>query len=384
MELSPGDLQNWTTTTVTDTLQDGLTYVNDSAYVVVRHGKKEMYTHGDTWRAYSSDVHWMKDGKYYQGITTRNLSSADFFSVSQVGQKLEFALTDNFKYLHSPEPQYVDRILIRFAAKVNDSIWDATKQTQSEFFSNSAQWEGYSSTTTTEVKHESQIISKSGNYDDSTGYVRYSVVINPDKLMLGTDKMIDLVDVMHPESSTANTAALVRSTVKLYSYDPTAPDKKGAEIADGIYTVDYKETQKNNRNYYTLTVSVPNGYAYVLEYAYRNTSNTEYHMKNTAELCGKTLEEISTKTQATSAGGTADSAGLHLYKVDSRDARKLLPGATFKLEWFDKNVGKYKEVQTVTTDENGKIDLTFSDASGLRPVRTQPVLCTAPTIIFTS
>lgn len=367
LELSPGDLTKWTATTVTDTLQNGLTYVKDSAYVVVRHGNNKMYTHGDTWRGYSSDVQWIKNGTDYHPSTTRNLSTSDFFSVNQVGQKLEFALTDNFRYLHSPELQYVDRILIRFAAKVDDSIWDATKQTQSVFFSNSAKWGEYSSTTKTEVKHESQIISKIGNYDDSTGYVRYSVVINPDKLMLGTDKMIELVDDMHPDGSTANTAALVRSTVKLYSYDPTAPDKKGAEIADGIYTVDYKETQKNNRNHYILTVSVPNGYAYVLEYAYRNTSKNDYHMKNTAQLCGKKLEEISTKTQATSAGGTVDSAGLHLYKVDSRDARKLLPGATFKLEWFNNTTGKYEVVQTVTTDENGKIDLTFSKAPGLTP-----------------
>lgn len=367
LELSPGDLQNWTATTVTDILQDDLTYVKDSAYVVVRHGNNKMYTHGDAWRGYSSDVQWKKNGTDWTEHTTRNLSTSDFFSVSQNGKELTFNLTDNFRYLYSPEPQYVDRILIRFVAQVDDSIWDPTQQVQTVYFSNSAKWGEYSSTTKTEVKHESQIISKKGQYDDSTGYVRYSVVINPDKLKLGTDKMIELVDDMHPDGSESNTAALVRSTVKLYSYDPTAPDKKGAEIADGVYTVDYKETQKNQRNHYILTVSVPNGYAYVLEYAYRNTSNTSYKMKNTAELCGKTLEEISTKTQATSAGGTADSAGLHLYKVDSRDARKLLPGATFMLEWFDIDSGTYKEVQTVTTDKNGEIDLTFSEAAGLKP-----------------
>ena len=367
LELSPGDLTKWTATTVTDTLQDGLTYVKDSAYVVVRHGDTNMYTTGNTWRGYSSEVQWKKNGTDWTEHTTRNLSTSDFFSVSQNGKELTFNLTDNFRYLHSPEPQYVDRILIRFAAKVDDSIWDPTQQVQTVYFSNSAKWGEYSSTTKTEVKHESQIISKKGQYDDSTGYVRYSVVINPDKLKLGTDKMIELVDDMHPDGSESNTAALVRSTVKLYSYDPTAPDKKGAEIADGVYTVDYKETQKNQRNHYILTVSVPNGYAYVLEYAYRNTSKTEYRMKNTAELCGKTLEEISTKTQATSAGGTADSAGLHLYKVDSRDARKLLPGATFKLQWFNIGSGEYEDVQTVTTDESGKIDLTFSEAAGLKP-----------------
>lgn len=367
LELSPGDLTKWTATTVTDTLQDGLTYVKDSAYVVVRHGDTNMYTTGNTWRGYSSEVQWKKNGTDWTEHTTRNLSTSDFFSVSQNGKELTFNLTDNFRYLHSPEPQYVDRILIRFVAQVDDSIWDPTQQVQTVYFSNSAKWGEYSSTTKTEVKHESQIISKKGQYDDSTGYVRYSVVINPDKLKLGTDKMIELVDDMHPDGSESNTAALVRSTVKLYSYDPTAPDKKGAEIADGVYTVDYKETQKNQRNHYILTVSVPNGYAYVLEYAYRNTSNTSYKMKNTAELCGKTFEATPTKTYATGAGGTADSAGLHLYKVDSRDARKLLPGATFKLQWFNIGSGKYEDVQTVTTDESGKIDLTFSAAAGLKP-----------------
>lgn len=367
LELSPGDLTKWTATTVTDTLQDGLTYVKDSAYVVVRHGDTNMYTTGNTWRGYSSEVQWKKNGTDWTEHTTRNLSTSDFFSVSQNGKELTFNLTDNFRYLHSPEPQYVDRILIRFVAQVDDSIWDPTQQVQTVYFSNSAKWGEYSSTTKTEVKHESQIISKKGQYDDSTGYVRYSVVINPDKLKLGTDKMIELVDDMHPDGSESNTAALVRSTVKLYSYDPTAPDKKGAEIADGVYTVDYKETKKNQRNHYILTVSVPNGYAYVLEYAYRNTSNTSYQMKNTAELCGKTFEATPTKTYATGAGGTADSAGLHLYKVDSRDARKLLPGATFKLKWFDIDSGTYKDVQTVTTDANGEIDLTFSAAAGLKP-----------------
>lgn len=243
LELTPGDLTKWTATTVTDTLQDGLTYVKDSAYVVVRRGAEDMYTTGNTWRQYMSDAQWYKNGDEQPQIQG-NLSTADLFSVQQNGQKLTFGLTGNFKYLKYPDPQLVDRILIRFAAKVDDSIWDPTQQVQTVYFSNSAKWGEYSSTTKTEVKHESQIISKKGQYDNSTGYVRYSVVINPDKLKLGTHKMIELVDDMHPDGNESNTAALVRSTVKLYSYDPTAPDKKGAEIADGVYTVDYKETQK--------------------------------------------------------------------------------------------------------------------------------------------
>ena len=45
----------------------------------------------------------------------------------------------------------------------------------------------------------------------------------------------------------------------------------------------------------------------------------------------------------------------------------MLPGATFKLEWFDIDSGTYKDVQTVTTDANGEIDLTFSAATSSKP-----------------
>lgn len=367
LELSPGDLKDWTATTVTDTLQNGLTYVDGSAYVVVRSGKPEMHTTGDTWRVYKSQAQWNRNGIIYVGESTRNLSTSDFFSVQQNGQKLTFGLTGNFKYLKYPEPQLVDRILIRFAAKVDDSIWDATKQTQTKVFSNSAQWKGFNSTTETEVKHESKIISKIGEYNSTNGYVEYSVIINPDKLMLGTDKMIELVDDMHPDYGTNNTAQLVRSTVKLYGYDPAAPGKKGAEITDGVYTVSCQETVREGSNHYILTVSVPNGQAYVLEYAYRSTSNTSYNMYNTATLNGKTATVTPIWIQAATAGGTASSAGLHLHKVDARDARKLLPGATFKLQWFNNGTGKYEDVQTVTTNADGEIDLTFSEAAGRTP-----------------
>ena len=366
LELTPGDLTQWTATTVTDTLQSGLTYVKDSAYVVVRRGANDMYTTGNQWRQYMSDAQWYKNGSE-QPQTTRNLSTSDFFSVQQDGQKLTFELTGNFKNLKYPDPKYVDRILIRFAARVDDSIWDPTQQIETKYFTNSAQWEGFSSTTETEVKHESKIVSKSGWYDEHYGYVRYSVVINPDRLKLGNDKMIELVDDMYPDGGTEYTAQLVRSTVKLYGYDPDAPDKKGAEITDGVYTVSCQETVRDGNNHYILTVSVPNGQAYVLEYAYRSTSNASYQMKNTATLFGKTVDTTPIWTQTATAGGTASSAGLHLQKVDSRDARKLLPDAKFKLQWFDIDSGTYKDVQTVTTNKYGKIDLTFSEAAGLKP-----------------
>lgn len=362
LELTPGKLENWTATTVTDKLSDHLSYVEGSAYVVVRYGADDMYTTGRTWRGYSSKAQWHRDGKYYVGDTTRNLSTSDFFSVTQSGKDLTFKLTDNFKYLHYPNAKYVDRIMIRFAAKVDDNLLDLTKESDFKIVSNSASWNGLNASTDTEVKHESKLVKKTGKYSKDNYRVEYSVIINPDALKLGDSDTITLEDEMSTGGGAENTAELVRPSVKLYDYD-TINKTKGAEISSDVYSVHYQEPDATS-NCYRLTVSVPNSHAYVLEYAYRNTSNTSYYMSNTAKLHGKESTVDSIQMQTSTAHGEAHSAGLTLHKVDSRNITKPLEGAEFTLQWFDPFDGTYKDVQTVTTNQNGDINLTFSAGSG--------------------
>ena len=362
LELTPGKLENWSATTVTDKLSDHLSYVEGSAYVVVRYGADDMYTTGRTWRGYSSKAQWHRDGKYYVGDTTRNLSTSDFFSVTQSGKDLTFKLTDNFKYLHYPNAKYVDRIMIRFAAKVDDNLLDLTKESDFKIVSNSASWNGLNASTDTEVKHESKLVKKTGKYSADNYRVEYSVIINPDALKLGDSDTITLEDEMYTGGGAENTAELVLPSVKLYDYD-TINKTKGAEISSDVYSVHYKEPDATS-NYYRLTVSVPNSHAYVLEYAYRNTSNTSYYMSNTAKLHGKESKVDSIQMQTSTAHGEAHSAGLTLHKVDSRNNTKPLEGAEFTLQWFDPSDGTYKAVQTATTNTNGDINLTFSAGSG--------------------
>lgn len=364
LELTPGKLENWTATTVTDKLSEHLSYVEGSAYVVVRFGDPNtMYT-GNSWRGYTSQAQWNRDGDpaKWVGESTRNLSTSDFFSVTQSGKDLTFNLTENFKYLHSPTAKCVDRIMIRFAAKVDDNLLDLTKESDFKIVSNSASWNGLNASTDTEVKHESKLVKKTGKYSADNYRVEYSVIINPDALKLGDSDTITLEDEMSTGGGAENTAELVRPSVKLYDYD-TINKTKGAEISSDVYSVHYKEPDATS-NCYRLTVSVPNRHAYVLEYAYRNTSNTSYYMSNTAKLHGKESKVDSIQMQTSTAHGEAHSAGLTLHKVDSRNITKPLEGAEFTLQWFDPFDGTYKDVQTVTTNQNGDINLTFSAGSG--------------------
>lgn len=363
LELTPGKLdESWTGATVTDTLSDHLNYVNGSAYVVVRYGSNNMYE-GNQYREYSPEAQWRAADGSWVNKTTRNLSKPDFFSVEPNGKTLTFKLTSKFKDLNDyPNAKYIDRIMIRFAAKVDDNLLDLTKESDFKIVSNSASWDGLNAGTDTEVKHESKLVKKTGKYSKDNYRVEYSVIINPDALKLGDSDTITLEDEMSTDGGAENTAELVLPSVKLYDYD-TINKTKGAEISSDVYSVHYKEPDATS-NSYRLTVSVPNSHAYVLEYAYRNTSNTSYKMSNTAKLHGKESKVDSIQMQTSTAHGEAHSAGLTLHKVDSRNNTKPLEGAEFTLQWFDPSDGTYKDVQTVTTNQNGDINLTFSAGSG--------------------
>ena len=367
LELTPGKLANWTGATVTDTLSDHLSYVEGSAYVVVRYGSNNMYE-GNQYREYSPEAQWKEADGSWVNKTTRNLSKPDFFSVEPNGKTLTFNLTSKFKDLNDyPNANYIDRIMIRFAAKVDDNLLDLTKESDVKIVPNSASWENMSSTTETKVKYDSNLVEKKGQYSSENYRAEYSVIINPDALKLGDSDTITLEDVMST-GAWDNTAELDRSSVKLYDYD-TVNKTKGAEIDRNVYSVSYQEPDAAKYECeYRLTVGVPNSHAYVLEYAYRNTCDKSYWMSNKATLHGKTSKVDSIKMQVATAQGEAHSAGLTLHKVDSRNITTPLKGAEFKLEWFDPSAGTYKEVQTAATNDKGDINLSFSAGSnGVTP-----------------
>ena len=347
---------------VTDKLPDYVTYVPDSAYLVAARGTDSQIYEHHTSAQFQFPA---GEGGYQPSV---DLSSSDLFecTLDDTTNTLTFKLKDRLQYLHYPSASEINAFYIRYAVKVDKSNWIPSLTTQHKVFSNFAKWEGVGdSKTDTTVEYNTALLKKSADYNKSGNKVNYSIIINPDKLKLGDAEMIKLTDTMVINGASTDSAALVESTVKLYSYN-AATGQKGTELPSDSYRVDYAETSSNPHTY-TLTVEVPNGFAYVLEYQYANTSNTDYSMENKAQLSSYVTKTITTQVQHNSAGGSAHTDSLTIHKVDSQNSVKALPGAEFKLCWFDPSDGQYKEIQTETTDDHGNIELTFSEAPGLKP-----------------
>lgn len=347
---------------VTDKLPDYVTYVPDSAYLVAARGTDSQIYEHHTSAQFQFPA---GEGGYQPSV---DLSSSDLFecTLDDTTNTLTFKLKDRLQYLHYPSASEINAFYIRYAVKVDKSNWIPSLTTQHKVFSNFAKWEGVGdSKTDTPVEYNTALLKKSADYNKSGNKVNYSIIINPDKLKLGDAEMIKLTDTMVINGASTDSAALVESTVKLYSYN-AATGQKGTELPSDSYRVDYAETSSNPHTY-TLTVEVPNGFAYVLEYQYANTSNTDYSMENKAQLSSYVTKTITTQVQHNSAGGSAHTDSLTIHKVDSQNSVKALPGAEFKLCWFDPSDGQYKDIQTETTDDHGNIELTFSEAPGLKP-----------------
>ena len=353
--------------TVTDVLPDYVSYVPDSAYLIAAHGNDS-----GIWNHYTSAQFLFPEGYDYN----YNLSSPDLFecTLDAAANTLTFKLKDRLQHLHYPSAADINAFYIRYAVKVDNSIWESSLDTQYKVFPNSAMWEGVGgSKTDTTVEYKTTLLKKSAEYNLSGNKVNYSIIINPDKMKLGDAEMIKLTDTMVINGSPTDSAALVESTVKLYSYN-AATGQKGTELPSDSYRVDYTEVPYigGNQHTYILTVEVPNGFAYVLEYQYANTSNTAYTMENEAKLSSYVTKTVTTQVQHTSAGGSAHTDGLTIHKVDSQNSVKSLPGAEFTLYWFDSSDGEYKEVQTEKTNAYGDINLTFSEAPGEKPGDNNP------------
>lgn len=362
--------------TITDQLPDHVKYVAGSAKLVAQY-------YGNQWNNYYYEfVSYTATGGSHKGWNNDvSLSDDRFFANKYDSTKntLTFNLLDELNYVADKYTSFY----IRFAVEVDDTIWDSNLESETKTFTNSAEWTGVGkSETKTDVEHHSTLATKSGHYNQNSNTVDYSVVINPDRKMIGHAEKITLTDTLVVKDGKKNTAALVQSSVKLYSYDAQTKTK-GALIPNGAYDVDYKETTNagGDQNWYILTVKVPNGHSYLLEYKYKNTSNTEYEMKNTAQLETYVVKEVDTKVEKQTMGGSANTVGLTIHKVDSQNISTSLYGAEFKLEMFNAKTCEYEtlhEVIVANRNDGSSFYLSFSDSGStstgdgtvLRPFNT--------------
>lgn len=343
--------------TITDNLPDHVTYVDGSAQLIAEEYQNPWYHPYCDSTSYNG-----KNGYWYNNIS---LSDVRFFASTydSATKTLKFKLNDEIQYVAN---QYAS-FYIRYTVKVDKDIWNSSlTTTQTQYFANTAKWEGVDdSTTNTTVEYKSALLEKKGDYDSMANEVTYFIIINPKKLKLGDESMITLTDKVVVPDRPKNSAALVDSSIKLYDYD-AATGQKGVELPSDSYKTSYQETSEG----YILTVQVLNEQSYLLEYKYANTSNTAYTMTNTAELYGYTTKTVSTTVEHSNASGSAHTVGLTIHKVDSNNVKTSLTGAHFKLEKYNSALQQFEIVNAdipAKATDGSYFYLSFSNSSSTAP-----------------
>lgn len=352
------DITSWSkfpedgTVTVTDTLQDGLTFKDGSA--------KGFFGWGNWCQQNSSDT----------GFTFASTSN---FEATCKGQTITF----KFKNLNDPKAQHeiVDKndakrathLLVRYAATVTDPKWDNPKTTTGTY-TNTAKWDGNEAEATITLNRSLEYLTKSAKAEavkaEGKLVVHYSLDINPAwaDLLEGGDT-VTLTDTLAVQDKNA-TAHLDMDSVKLYDY----PYKEGnPALPTTSYGMVYKRTTDSKTGYdtHTMTFTLDDSHGYVLKYDYVLDSNDEVKLSNKAELTGDHHAKKDVTTKTLDASGSVSKSMFTLYKVDSLNSSTRLPGAEFTLSYYngtefvnhDGQSGQSKHI----TDEKGEIVLHLGD-----------------------
>lgn len=210
----------------------------------------------------------------------------------------------------------------------------------------------------------------------SNNKIPYSITINPDGLDLleGSDKLtlIDTLTYNVYNGKTGAVFSIVPGSVKVYELVDGVKGEQ-LDIKDFPYHIDSVVNDLgwgNTTKIYTITMSVPDKRALVVEYTYLvkyegGIGETLYDIKNKARLDGvaEGVNESDTSVSITieQSSSGADTNGITLLKVDSENDGILLSGAEFELYKYSKESDCYIKV---TKDDDGNPIRLKSDSFG--------------------
>lgn len=221
-----------------------------------------------------------------------------------------------------------------------------------------------------------QIKDEKGNL---TSKVKYTLEVNTSEREFGSDPLtlIDTIELRRwttPDNPSNNgTQAVPKgalyldySSVKIYRYDPNQPDHKGEllELDPDKYGFSLESAgNANDGTKYTLTVTIPDATALVLEYTYAvDTADVVGPvLKNSVSIEGDLADEIESEVKEVDGSAWANQAYFPVYKVDEDNSHRL-PNAEFDVYKWDPNAvtgnnetGAWVRVNSspIVTDEKG-------------------------------
>lgn len=353
---------------ITDTLPAGVTFDISNVITV---GALSLNDDGSvphqSWLAQT--IHG-SDGRPDYKISTSENFDVSKKSIGATDTDRTITFTINHGYNVSAKPQV---FYIRYWVSVaEDASWDDLR-TENKY-RNSAEWNGDKAETETTVKRSYEKLYKTGTIVDegfdangkptATKKINYSVVINPTGAkLLTTSNTLTLTDTLSFNPSANTSAELDLSSIHLYGV--TLDTTTGNIVADHTNEIGHDRfTATYDSPSHTMTVTVPDELACVLEYTYQISypSSTEVTVKNHANLSGLEEKWVDTHVVNYDSSATVRFSKFDLNKVDSNDYLVTLPGATFQLAKWDTTTNAFKEVCTLETDNSGQIHFSLATA----------------------
>lgn len=363
-ELTTKDLE------ITDTLPAGVTFDISNVITV---GALPLNDDGSVphqgWLAQT--IYGSGGRSNYDISATKNFSaSKTHIGATDTDRTITFTINSGYNVSDKPQVFY-----IRYSVSVaEDASWDDLR-TENKY-RNSAEWNGDKAETETTVKRSYEKLYKTGTVvtedPDASGKptatkkINYSVVINPtgDKLLTTSNTTLTLTDTLSFEPSDNTSADLDLSSIHLYGV--TLDTTTGNLVADHTNEIGHDRfTATYDSPNHTMTVTVPDELACVLEYTYQISypSSTEVTVKNHANLSGLVEKWVDTHVVNYDSSATVRFSKFDLNKVDSNDYLVTLPGATFELAKWNKTAKTFDVVHTLKTNASGQINFGLLDSS---------------------
>lgn len=361
---------------ITDTLPAGVTFDISSVTVGANEYKADGSVNHQAW--FANTIYGSGGRSNYDISATKNFSaSKTHIGATDTDRTITFTINKGYNVSDKPQVFY-----IRYWVSVaEDASWDDLR-TQNTY-RNSAEWNGDKAETETTVKRSYEKLYKTGTIVDegtddtgkklATKKINYSVVINPtgDKL-LPTSNTLTLTDTLSFEPSANTSADLDLSSIHLYGV--TLDTTTGNLVADHTNEIGHDRfTATYDSPNHTMTITVPDELACVLEYTYQISypSSTEVTVKNHANLTGLVEKWVDTHVVNYDSSATVRFSKFDLNKVDSNDYLVTLPGATFELAKWNKTTKTFDVVRTLKTNTSGQINFSLQGSSATAEIITE-------------
>lgn len=362
---------------ITDTLPAGVTFDISSVTVGANEYKADGSVNHQAW--FANTIYGSGGRSNYDISATKNFSaSKTHIGATDTDRTITFTINKGYNVSNKPQVFY-----IRYSVSVaEDASWDDLR-TQNTY-RNSAEWNGDKAETETTVKRSYEKLYKTGTIVDegtdatgnklATKKINYSVVINPtgDKLLTTSNTTLTLTDTLSFEPSDNTSADLDLSSIHLYGV--TLDTTTGNLVADHTNEIGHDRfTAIYDSPNHTMTVTVPDELACVLEYTYQISypSSTEVTVKNHANLTGLVEKWVDTHVVNYDSSATVRFSKFDLNKVDSNDYLVTLPGATFELAKWNKTTKTFDEGRTLKTNTSGQINFSLQGSSATAEIITE-------------